>query len=719
MSSLRGVRVTAKRGDPMQRRRSIARIGGLLVALCLLLTGFMVQVGPAAAYASTFANTAPIALNSVGNTPPNPSTINVSGFATGIQSVAVTTYNSSKIVNLNLSGPTAGQNYNFTIPAGTATTQLPLGASAGTSPNGIWTLSVLDPAPAANPASPDSIAGGWSLFIVGQPAPTTTTVKITPNPSVYGTPSYTLTATVLATTTQQSPTGIVTFGIDATTLGSVGLVPSTTNSSTATYTFDANSTPNPATLLAGQYTITASYPGNGDFTASSDSAILTIGKAATSNTQVIATPSTFPYGANTINFSAVITNTSNNVALTGGTVTFSLLNSANVTIPCTPAMHGVPTTGSSVTATGSCTLPDTLVAGSYTATAIYSGDANFLGSSGSGATGGVTVTKSDTTLAITSPNDESATQYCGIVSVDVSAALTASNNAAFGLPNGSNGSVTFTILKGMTVVGQTTVQVTQGTSPRSVNGTVSFSTAVRSGTYTITASYNGSAQFNASTAQNSTLTLFNVDTTTTVNPTNVTAVYGDSSVQLSASVVRIQGSGTVTSGTVTFTVRKGNAIIGVVSGAVVGGTATANFPLNGSNAGNYTFTAKYNGDDCYNASTSSPETVGVLKIAKRILWIKPVDRTRTSTQANPVCSTVADIEVYLENGRPPVGTGLANGDTLQSAVTLANGFACTYGVTNGTVARPTTPGKAITSVNSVLSDNYTIRYKTGMLTVIR
>jgi len=466
----------------MQRRWSIARIGGLFAALCLLLGGLMLQAGPAAAYSNTFANTAPIALNSVSNTPPNPSTITVSGFATGIQSVAVTTYNSTKVVNLNLSGPTAGQNYNFTIPAGTATTQLPLGTSAGTSPNGTWTLSVLDPTPAANPASPDSIAGGWSLFIVGQPAPTTTTVTITPNPSVYGTPSYTLTATVFSTTTQQSPTGIVTFSINATTLGSVGLVPSTANSGTATYTFDANSFPVPASLPAGTYSITASYPGNGDFVASSDSAILTIGKAATSTTQVTANPSTFSYGTTPINFSAVVTNTSSNAALTGGTVTFSLVNSAN-TVVCTSAASSVPTTGSAVTVNGSCTSPTTLVAGSYTATATYSGDANFLGSSGSGTAGGVTVTKANTSLALTAM---SYTATCGDTSVSVSALLqNASNSGGFASPSGDNGSVTITILNSSSIVlASQTVPVPTGNQNYTANAMLNIG-SVRSGTYTV------------------------------------------------------------------------------------------------------------------------------------------------------------------------------------------------------------------------------------------
>ncbi len=705
----------------MFRQWSITRLGAGCAVLFLLLGLVAVQAGPAAAYSGTFANNAPIALNSTGGVAPNPSTITVSGFATGIQSVTVTTFNSSKVVNLNLSGPTAGQNYNFTIPVGTAQTNIPLGGTVGTSPNGLWTLSVLDPTPAANPAQPDSIAGGWSLFIVGQPAPTTTTVTVTPNPSVYGTISYTLKATVLATSIQQAPTGIVNFSIGGTPLGGVGLVQSTANSSTATYTFDANSPINPALLQAGNYTIAASYPGNGDFAPSADNTMLVINKAATATTQVTATPSTFTYGTSPLNFSALVINTSNNAALTGGTVTFSLVNSANAVV-CTSAAAPVPTTSSAVTATGSCTPPSTLVAGSYTATATYSGDTNFLGSSGSGATGGVTVTKANTSLALTAMS-YSAT--CGDTNVSVSALLqNASNNGGFASPSGDNGGVTITVLNSSNVVLATqTIPVPTGNQDYTANATLNIG-SVRTGNYTVTASYSGSDQFNGSTAPSKTLTISPSNTTTVIITSPITATYGDASVTLKASVNRnatnAPATGPVLSGAVTFTVKKGTATIGTVNGAVINGVATATFPLNSSvGAGSYTFTAVYNGDDCYNASSAASN--GTLTVAKRILWIKPVDQTRTSTQANPGCSKITDIEPYFEtNGQPPVGTSLAYSDTLASSARLLSGFSCSYSVANGTTARPTpAPSTATISATGVFSDNYDIRYKTGKLTITR
>jgi len=178
-------------------------------------------------------------------------------------------------------------------------------------------------------------------------------------------------------------------------------------------------------------------------------------------------------------------------------------------------------------------------------------------------------------------------------------------------------------------------------------------------------------------------------------------------VTLNASVNRATpATGAVLSGTVTFLVKKGTMTVGTVSGTVINGIATATFPLTGVGAGSYTFTAGYNGDDCYNMSSAASN--GTLTVTKRILWIKPVDQTRTSTQANPGCSKITDIEPYFEtNGQPPSGTGLVYNDTLATSVRLLSGFSCSYSVANGTTARPTpAPSTATISATGVFSDNY-------------
>lgn len=101
-------------------------------------------------------------------------------------------------------------------------------------------------------------------------------------------------------------------------------------------------------------------------------------------------------------------------------------------------------------------------------------------------------------------------------------------------------------------------------------------------------------------------------------------------------------------------------------------------------------------------------------MTKRILWVQPVAQTRGAKQANPGCTTLANIQIFTP---VPAGTGLAYNDTLAGSVTLAPGFACTYSVTNGTPTKPSKVGTYTITVVGVLSQNYDVRYKTGTLTV--
>jgi hypothetical protein len=81
--------------------------------------------------------------------------------------------------------------------------------------------------------------------------------------------SFLLTSTVSAAGIGTPATGTVTFSSGATILGSVLLTPGTTSSGTtqATATFDASQLP------AGQYNVTASYPGDANYKASTSAAL--------------------------------------------------------------------------------------------------------------------------------------------------------------------------------------------------------------------------------------------------------------------------------------------------------------------------------------------------------------------------------------------------------------------------------------------------------------
>jgi putative nucleotidyltransferase with HDIG domain len=158
--------------------------------------------------------------------------------------------------------------------------------------------------------------------------------------------SVTFTATVTGT----GATGTVTFQDGETILGS-----STLSDGTATYTI--------STLSIGTHSITAVYNGDANFAGSTSSAIdLTVNKAS------VALSLSSSLGTSTegrlVTFAATVTDTG-----ATGTVTFQ---------------DGETILGSSTLVDGTATYTiTTLSAGSHSITAVYSGDANFAGSTSS------------------------------------------------------------------------------------------------------------------------------------------------------------------------------------------------------------------------------------------------------------------------------------------------------------------------------------------------
>ena len=149
-------------------------------------------------------------------------------------------------------------------PAPSAATTL-TGAFNGVSPNGVWSLYVIDDACGDGN---DTIAG-WSIDITaGSAAATTTTVGSAPNPSTTG-QSVTFTATVRSGGSPVT-TGTVTFTEGATTLASnVAL----TGAGTASFSTN--------TLSEGDHTITATYNGTASFGTSNGSVNQRVDNATT------------------------------------------------------------------------------------------------------------------------------------------------------------------------------------------------------------------------------------------------------------------------------------------------------------------------------------------------------------------------------------------------------------------------------------------------------
>jgi autotransporter-associated beta strand protein len=201
---------------------------------------------------------------------------------------------------------------------------------------------------------------GDSNFLTSTSSPLTQTVQLasatvltsSPNPSVFG-QSVTFMATVTAVAGTGTPTGTVTFLEGTTVLGSGTL----NANGVATFT---------STMLsAGSHSITASYSGDTMFAPSTSAALTqTVNMASTTTTLTSSTNPSMPSQA--VTFTAVVTATAPGAGTPTGTVTF---------------MDGTTVLGTGTLTAGTATFQSSsLSTGTHRITAVYSGDANFAGS---------------------------------------------------------------------------------------------------------------------------------------------------------------------------------------------------------------------------------------------------------------------------------------------------------------------------------------------------
>jgi len=186
---------------------------------------------------------------------------------------------------------------------------------------------------------------------------TSTTVTTSLNPSVFGQP-VTFTATVSPVGSGVgTPTGSVTFLDGGNSLGTANLG----SGGVATFTTSA--------LAGGSHTITASYNGDGNFNGSNAQLSQVVNKAGT--TTAITSPVNPSDFGQPVTFTATISAVSPGAGTATGTVQFKD-NGNNLGVEVT-----LNAGGSAQFTTSSLTI------GNHNITAVYSGDGNFLSSSGS------------------------------------------------------------------------------------------------------------------------------------------------------------------------------------------------------------------------------------------------------------------------------------------------------------------------------------------------
>ena len=294
--------------------------------------------------------------------------------------------------------------------------------------------------------SGSAVAAKSTLTQVVNGYPTTATLASSLNPATVG-QSVTITATV--TSTNGTPTGLITFTDGATNLGVQTLV-----SGAATFTT--------STLAIGTHPITASYSPTGTFNASNSTLSQVINGLATSTSLSVA-PTTATYGTGVVMTSTV--NLSGSPNSTGG---LSFLDGTTVIA-----------TGELLPGSSTSSFTDAYLAvGTHTITAVYSGDATHNGSTSAPVV--VTITATPTTLGLSvTPNPGFALQP-----ITLTAKLA-------GIPTGSAAGNPISFLANGTYIGAATTD-TQGKATL----TTTFST----GNYTLSAAFAGSASLGASTS---------------------------------------------------------------------------------------------------------------------------------------------------------------------------------------------------------------------------
>jgi hypothetical protein len=418
-----------------------------------LLTGSSCHVY--VSFNPTVVSNASGALTVSDNAPDGAATVPLSG--TGVQAGTSTRVTSS------LNPSTFGQSLTLTAGVLSSTTGVPTGSA--TFKNGSTVLGTATLSGGVAKLSTSALNGGnhtitatynGSADFTGStspgltqqvnPAPTSSTVTSSRNPSIFG---EAVTFTAKVSSGLGTPGGSVTFRNGSTNLGTATL-----SSGTAKFTTSS--------LGGGTHSITAVYDGATNFARSTSSTLKETVNKATSKASIASSVNPSSFGQS-VKFAATITDQFGGSI--GGSVTFK---------DGTTTLHTASISGGKASFTTS-----TLHVGSHSITAVYSGNGNLLTSTSAALSQSVKKTTTTTAL-ISSPNPSTHGQ-----TVTFTALVTP---AFVGAPTGT---VTFRdITKG--VLGHATV---------GSNRTATFQTAaLTTGTHSVTAQYGGDTDFGSSTS---------------------------------------------------------------------------------------------------------------------------------------------------------------------------------------------------------------------------
>ena len=405
-------------------------------------------------------------------------------------------------------------------------------------------------------------------------------------------------------------------------------------------------------------TITAVYGNAANFSGNTGTLNNYSVAQANTATAVSAAPASGDVYGQTVTLTAAVTNTNTAAAVNGGTVNF--YNGAAVAANLLGTSTAVVNGAASITTTA---LP---VAGNLTITAVYSGNSNFAGSTGTQTN--YAVAQANTTTAVT------ASPASGDV---IGAAVTFTATVAPVAPSGlavNGGTVEF--FDGSPVSG-----ILLGISGAVAGGTATLTTSALTlgNNHTITAEYLGSASYLASAGTLLNYAVGKDNTTTTIAAAPASGdVFGESVTFTAIVTINAPGVGTPNSGTVSFYSGTPGAGTFIGTSPVSGGVAsvsTAALAVSG-----YTINAVYTGDgvDINGSSGTLAYTVAQAN-------------TTTAVSANPSSGDLFGQTVTLTAtiGVTAPGAGTINGGTVSfydGPAIPANLLGTSGAVANGTVS---------------------------------
>jgi len=439
----------------------------------------------------------------------------------------------------------------------------------------------------------------------------TAAITSSANPSVLN-QSISFTVTVSAAAPGSgTPTGTVQFSIDGSKFGSA-----------VTLAGGSATSGSISTLKLGNHTITASYSGDGNFTASTAPSFAQVVNQDNTTTNLVVTVNPSVYGQS-ISFTASVAAVVPGTGTPTGSVTF---------------FDGSTTLKTVTLTAGAATYTTTkLATGQHTITAAYNGSSTFAISTSTALT--QTVNQDGTSTVVTASANPSVYGQSVTFTATVSAALPGS-----GTPTG-----TVTFMDGSTTLGSGTLDG---------SGLAKISTRTLAvGSHSITASYGGDANFITSTSPTLNQAV-NQDGTSTVLSSSVDpSVYGQSVTFTATVSAAAPGSGTPT-GSVTF-----------MDGSTALGSATlssgkASLKTSSLAVGSQAISAVYGGDGNFTTSTSAAltqtiqqdaTTTSLKSSANPSVFGQSVTFTTTVKAASPGTGTPSGTVTFYD-GSTAIGT---------------------------------------------------------------